>query len=425
MNDIKADKNLCLQWMSEILKKTQDNIFVYSIDGICLYTNDHLINILWFDPVGKHLREIFSHRSEEFVQKILATYKKIRDEQKGDVIPVQKEKIATGEDRFFSVTREPIRRNGHPAVAGIGKDITDLFLAKQEVEKANEEIQTTNEELVTINEELQTTNDILAKTNLKLEEKREHLKKFTRHILHDIKNPTASILWFLDILNRYINELSETMEIDEEKLKKLQKITLFINSIKSSWEKINWFIEILSQYDKLKKEEIEIKKESFDTKKFFQKIYDQQYWYLTYINQLSEKQNVAPKDIILVLEESIKELPSSLVSDKDLLERVFSNFISNAIKFTERWTVSIWAEQDDSVIRFSIKDTWKGIAKEDFGRVFQEFQSEFNYQPVIKWSGLWLSIVSKIIHILWWRILPIQSEVGKWTTFSFELPFDS
>ena len=422
MDNKNVDKNLCLQWMSEILKKTQDNIFVYSIDWICLYTNDHLANILWFDPVGKHLREIFSHRSEEFVQKVLTSYKKIRDEQKWDVIPVQKEKVATGEERFFSVTREPIVWNGHPSIAGIGKDITDLFLAKQEVEKANEEVQTTNEELVTINEELQKTNDTLEQTNQKLEEKRAQLNQFTRHILHDIKNPTASILWFSDIINRYIDDLSKNEEIDQEKIKKL---TLFINSIKSSWEKIQWFIEDLSQYDKLKKWDIEIKKESFDTKNFFQKIYGQQYWYITYINQLSKKQKVAPKDITLVLEESIKELPLSLVGDKDLLERIFSNFISNAIKFTEKWTVSIWAEQDDSVIRFSIKDTWKGIAEEDFGRVFQEFQSGFNYQPVIKWSGLGLSIVSKIIHMLWGRILPIQSEVGKWTTFSFELPFDS
>jgi PAS domain S-box-containing protein len=127
--------NVCAEWMSQMLEDTKDNFFVYNLEGVCLYTNNNLINTLGFDPVGKSLHEIFPHRSERHIEKILSDYQKIRETKKWDFIPIQKEKINTWEERVFTVTRNPITWHWKPAISGIGKDITELFLAIEEVAK--------------------------------------------------------------------------------------------------------------------------------------------------------------------------------------------------------------------------------------------------------------------------------------------------
>ena len=140
-------------------------------------------------------------------------------------------------------------------------------------------------------------------------------------------------------------------------------------------------------------------------------------------NQIANKQNLPQKEISIILDDSIKKLPKSFMSDKKLVDRLFSNLIGNAIKFTDKWTVTIKSEIKWNFIRFYIIDTGVGIPQKDFDKIFLEFQSSStDYAPIISWSGLGLSIVSKILDKLGWVMLPVKSEVGKWSTFSFELP---
>ena len=77
-------------------------------------------------------------------------------------------------------------------------------------------------------------------------------------------------------------------------------------------------------------------------------------------------------------------------SDEGKISQILRNFISNALKFTERGEVRVAAEiVDGDHIKFSVADTGIGIAPEDHERIFQDFaQIENPIQRRVKGTGL-------------------------------------
>ena len=76
------------------------------------------------------------------------------------------------------------------------------------------------------------------------------------------------------------------------------------------------------------------------------------------------------------------------------------------------------------VLRFSVKDYGKGIAKSDFQRIFQPFlQASSETERVYGGTGLGLAIVSKLVNGLGGTI-SVDSQVGEWTEFTVDLPFE-
>jgi DNA-binding response OmpR family regulator len=112
-----------------------------------------------------------------------------------------------------------------------------------------------------------------------------------------------------------------------------------------------------------------------------------------------------------------------LTGDKDKLIQVIINLISNSVKFTDHGSITCKVAQDKSDIIVSITDTGIGIAKEDFGAVFEQFKQvggdTLTDKP--KGTGLGLPICKEIIEHHGGRIW-LESEVGKGSTFSFSLP---
>lgn len=413
-------KNICAEWMSQILKKTQDNIFVYDLEGVCLYTNDHLANILWFDPVGKHLHEIFPHRSQEHIKIILSDYKRIRETQKWDIIPVQKEKVANGETRVFSVTREPITWMWNPAIAGIGKDITDLFLAKEAVEKAKEEIETANEELSTINDELSVKNEQLEVATKEAEKAKSQMEDLMRHIIHDIRSPLSTMLWCIDNVLYQIGGFNES---EKMKIEKFLKIALV------SW---NFSLELVNElwiFSREKKTWINIEKSEIPSQEYISNLQEQ--WKI-YLNEMNKKDAIMWKDSSQNIEISVVNmniLPQYIYTDSFQLNRVLTNLVSNAIKFTKEWSVVLYIQNildpgKKGWYRFDVIDTWIGIAPKYHQTIFEEFKKieDPTYIPPVNWRGVWLSVVKSHVEALGWKMLPVQSELGKGSTFSFEIP---
>ncbi len=404
--DTEVKQNISNIWMKEILKKIQNNIFVYSIEWICLYTNDHLLNILSIDPVGKHLSEIFPHRSKEYIKKILADYKQIRETQQWDIIPVQKEKIASWETRIFSVSREPILWNGHPAIAGIGNDITEIFLAKEKSEKAEEELEKKNKELQEINK-----NIIAAKMQL---------ENFVRHVAHDIRWPICAIMWYIEVVLIAL-EKGELTEKEREDFRK------FLIIIGNSSESILSFIGELSDLSVMDSHGMDINKKEIPLDILLERLKDQRDWYIKNINNNLELSWEPIKNINIVLDKN-EDDTMLLHTDPIRLERILTNLVNNAIKFTDQGYISVkveYIQNEDNIwwYLFQISDTWIWIDEKYHQSIFQEFnQIESDSKTWIKWSGLWLSIVKKAINGLGWALLPIKSELGKWSTFSFFLP---
>jgi CheY-like chemotaxis protein/anti-sigma regulatory factor (Ser/Thr protein kinase) len=116
------------------------------------------------------------------------------------------------------------------------------------------------------------------------------------------------------------------------------------------------------------------------------------------------------------------ELPP-VYSDEGKISQILRNFISNALKFTERGEVRVSAEVvDGDHIKFSVADTGIGIAPEDHERIFQDFaQIENPIQRRVKGTGLGLPLSRKLAHLLGGEV-QLTSEVGAGSTFSVVLP---
>lgn len=123
-------------------------------------------------------------------------------------------------------------------------------------------------------------------------------------------------------------------------------------------------------------------------------------------------------------------VPELVNTDEMRLVQVISNLLNNAIKFTEQGKVALFIENigegtNDTLIRFSVKDTGIGIARDKQSHLFEAFsQADISMTRKYGGSGLGLSICQQIVKLLGGEITLI-SDLGKGCEFSFILPFSS
>jgi PAS domain S-box-containing protein len=104
------------------------------------------------------------------------------------------------------------------------------------------------------------------------------------------------------------------------------------------------------------------------------------------------------------------------------LEEMLQNFITNAIKYTKKGTVTLSVKQKLGVVKFSIKDTGIGISKSDQGKIYQKFYRSEDYRTrETSGTGLGLYVAAKLARKIGTEI-NLVSRLNHGSTFSFSLP---
>jgi len=126
-------------------------------------------------------------------------------------------------------------------------------------------------------------------------------------------------------------------------------------------------------------------------------------------------------DFRLALDSSLPRI----TFDSDRMIQVFTNLVSNAMKFTEKGSITISTRRIENSIRVSVADTGCGIKQEDMSKLFQQFQQlSSGGNRRTGGTGLGLAISKDIVEKHGGRIW-VESEFGKGTTFHLLLPIKS
>jgi two-component system, OmpR family, phosphate regulon sensor histidine kinase PhoR len=126
------------------------------------------------------------------------------------------------------------------------------------------------------------------------------------------------------------------------------------------------------------------------------------------------------------LQFSIPSKIAFILADRNSMEGIFTNLISNAIKYTpEGGKVWVNLGEEDGFVKVTVSDTGVGIKKEDFSRIFDKFyRVKTSETRQIVGTGLGLSIVKSIVdaHL---GSISVESEEGKGTIFTVLFPKES
>ncbi len=260
---------------------------------------------------------------------------------------------------------------------------TLLELRQEEIEAQSEELMVQKESLEIMNHEL---NDLNATKD-----------KFFSIIAHDIKSPFNAILGFSELLKENFNKWTDE--------KKLNTINLILNSSRSLFE----LLENLLQWSRSQRGIIEYNPEIIELKKTLSNI----------INLM--KANAVSKNI--KLDFTLSEDGLALFADKQMLDTILRNLISNALKFTNTGgNVQIRATKNNEFVKIEVSDDGVGIPAELIDKLFSiENNQTTPGTHNEKGTGLGL-ILAKDFVTKNGGIIGINSTVGKGSTFYFTLP---
>ena len=107
-----------------------------------------------------------------------------------------------------------------------------------------------------------------------------------------------------------------------------------------------------------------------------------------------------------------------VISDRNRIHQVISNFVNNAMKFTSEGSIHVGYKLKDGELEFYVEDTGIGIEKEQLPHIFERF---VKLNSFVHGTGLGLSICQVIIEKLGGKI-ELKSEVGKGSRFTVILP---
>ena len=124
----------------------------------------------------------------------------------------------------------------------------------------------------------------------------------------------------------------------------------------------------------------------------------------------------------LEIRENFPRNKIELDADRKKINRVLTELIKNALKFTGKGYIEIKIEDKDDGAECSVKDSGIGIAEENFPKIFDKFQQfSRDFGPGERGTGLGLAIAKGLIELHKGKIW-VESRLGEGSKFTFSLP---
>ena len=327
--------------VAAIVESSQDAVFRWTLDGIITSWNDGAAQMYGYAPeeiVGRPVAALAPperrHELDGFIERI-RTGKTVESFETARV-------AKDGRRLEVSITISPIRDHQGQVVAAstIARDVT----RQKELEDA-----------------LRLYAEEIEAANRKLEDSNQTLKDFVAIASHDLRGPLSTILGFVTAMPRTWDSTS-----DDQKKE-------FIAAIERAARRIARLVEDLLTVSRIEAGEVRVQKE--------------------------------PVDLQQAVEEALRRStglgngikthvpPTTVDADPDHVERILTNYVTNALKYGER-PVEVEAREDDGWVEIRVRDRGSGVPEEFVPRMWEKFSRPNESGQKEKGTGLGLSIVS-------------------------------
>lgn len=367
--------------IEEVLSKSEDKfrsiaetisdwIWEIDLEGKYTYSNPRSMDILGYDPnevLGRTPFEFMPPDEAEFHKK---TFKTITSNPREINFLENKNYHKNGKLVILETNATPILDADGKCIGyrGIDRDITERKSAEEKIQRINEELK-----------ELNATKDT-----------------FFSIIAHDLKSPFQGLLGYSQILSTEYASLEE-----EEKL-------FFIHSIYDLSRSTFTLLENLLIWSRIQTGKIVFNPDVFN-------LYEEILPTVEMLMQVASNKNISVECLI--------DNKTLVQADKNMIQTIVRNLVSNAIKYTNtEGSVVVSSQQNDQFAEISVSDTGVGIRKENLNKIFKSgavvsTKGTANEEG----TGLGLILCAEMIKMHGGKIWA-ESELGKGSKFIFQIP---
>jgi PAS domain S-box-containing protein len=225
-------------------------------------------------------------------------------------------------------------------------------------------------------------------------------EKFLATMSHEIRTPMNAIIGFADIL------INTPLNIEQKK---------YLGAIKTSGDNLLVIINDILDLSRIKAGKMRIENKGFILSHILS----------VCVEQMLPKAEEKGIQLFTTVDNTI---PGLVVGDPSRLTQILLNFLSNAVKFTEKGTINMGVrklseEQDQVKLEFSVRDTGIGIREDKLNDIFDAFtQANDSTSRLYGGTGLGLAIVKQLAELQGGNVF-VESKLGEGSCFYFRISY--